>query len=143
LRDIKSNYAGYRARNRLMPGGAGSRRLPANKKSVFEATLEERERAFEERWSQGGFGFQGAFGDLVTDLEANRYAADFVRDKIRSIVKDPDKAAILTPRHPIACKRMCVATGYFEAYNRDNVHVVDVSKEPIERFTARGLMVGG
>ncbi len=41
------------------------------------------------------------------------------------------------------CKRLCVDTGYFETYNLPHVKLVDVSKTPIERFTADGIEVDG
>jgi cyclohexanone monooxygenase len=43
----------------------------------------------------------------------------------------------------LGCKRLCVDTGYFETYNLPHVKLVDVSKTPIERFTAGGIEVDG
>ena len=75
--------------------------------------------------------------------EGNDVAAEFVRDKIRETVKDPKTAELLCPTSVIGCKRLCVDTGYFETYNRDNVALVDISKAPIERLTETGLITGG
>jgi len=70
--------------------------------------------------------------------------AEFVRNKIRQTVKDPVTAELLCPKtHPIGTKRLCVDSGYFETYNRDNVELVDVSQTPIERLTPQGLIVNG
>ena len=70
--------------------------------------------------------------------------AEFVRGKIREIVKDPETAERLSPRsHPIGTKRICVNTGYYETFNRDNVELVDISETPIERITADGVIVDG
>jgi cyclohexanone monooxygenase len=67
-------------------------------------------------------------------------AAEFVRSKIREIVADPQTAEALCPStHPIGTKRICVDTGYYETYNRDNVTLVDVRRTPIERVTPGGL----
>ena len=143
LEEIKADYKGWRARSRAMSGGSGSRRILPNPKSVLEATPEEREKAFRARWENGGFGFQAAFGDIVRNLEANKFAADFVRNEIRQIVKDPVTAEKLVPKHPIGCKRMCLDTGYFETYNRPNVKLIDVTANPIEKFTAKGIQIGG
>ena len=44
-------------------------------------------------------------------------------------------AALLSPHQPIGCKRMCVADDYYETFNRPNVHLVDVSEQPIEAIT--------
>lgn len=139
---IKADYAGFRARNRLMPA-AGQSRVPASTASVFDASPTERQAAFEARWARGGPGFLGTYGDVMASEEANEFAAEFVRGKIREIVRDPAVAALLTPRHIIGCKRICLDTGYYETYNRPNVHLVDVSSAPIEALTPAGLRTGG
>ena len=73
------------------------------------------------------------------NAEANGTAADFVRDKIREIVRDPATAEALCPTtHPIGTKRICVDTDYYATYNRDNVTLVDVRSAPIERLTPPG-----
>ena len=84
----------------------------------------------------GGFMFMGAFADLGLDPQANAYAAEFVRNKIRATVKDPATAELLCPDTIIGCKRLCADTGYFETYNRDNVTLVDISAHPIENSPA-------
>jgi cyclohexanone monooxygenase len=139
---IKADYAGFRARNWKMQGGFGSE-LPPNPVSALAVGEAEREARFEERWRTGGFSFLGAFNDLLLDERANALAAEFVRGKIRAIVRDPQTARLLSPRQTIGCKRLCVDTGYYETYNRPNVKLVDVSERPIERITPRGLVAGG
>ena len=47
--------------------------------------------------------------------------ADFVRGKIREVVSDPATADLLTPSTVIGCKRLCVDTGYYATFNRDDV----------------------
>ncbi len=140
--DIKANYDNFRARNKLQQAAFGAD-YPRNMDSVLEATPEERQRRFEEHWNYGGFMFMGAFADLGLNPEANEYAAEFVRNKIRGIVQDPATAELLCPKTVIGCKRLCADTGYFETYNRDNVSLVDVSEHPIERLTPSGLVTNG
>ena len=140
-RKIKENYADFRAQNSLMPTAIGSR-LPMPEVSALEVDPAERERIYEERWEQGGLPFLGAFIDLLIDRQANDTAAAFVRTKIHEIVKDPEVADRLTPNTVIGCKRLCVDTGYFATFNRDNVELVDVSTEPVSEITAQGLRVG-
>jgi len=96
---------------------------------------------YEEAWERGGLPFLGAFGDLLFEKAANDTIAEFARRKIRSIVKDPATAELLCPDNVFGCKRLCVDTGYFETYNLPHVKLVDVSKTPIERFTADGIEV--
>jgi len=137
---IKADYPALRAKARARPTGFY---FPFNMKSALEATPEERERLYEEAWERGGLPFLGAFGDLLFEKEANDTIAEFARNKIRGIVKDPATAELLCPSNVFGCKRLCVDTGYFETYNLPHVKLVDVSKTPIERFTADGIEVGG
>ena len=139
---IKANYADHRARNYAQPAAFGAN-YPRRTDSALEATPEEREARFEEYWAHGGFMFLGAFGDIGMNMEANELAADFVRRKIRQTVKDPATAELLCPDTVLGCKRLCADTNYFETYNRDNVQLVDVSQQPIDRLTPEGLETGG
>src|SRR5262249_7490994 len=92
---------------------------------------------------RGGLPFLGAFGDLLFEKEANDTIADFTRKKIKGIVKDPATAELLCPENVFGCKRLCVDTGYFETYNLPHVKLVHVSKTPLQRFTAGGIVVDG
>ncbi|MFT4714694.1 MAG: cyclohexanone monooxygenase [Candidatus Azotimanducaceae bacterium] len=140
--EIKSQYKDFRAANKLEAGGFGSR-TERNDGSVFEASEAERQALFEKKWDIGGFGFLAAFGDLLMTGEANDYAAEFVRNKIRATVSDSETAELLCPDQVIGCKRICVDINYFETYNRDNVKLVNIKDAPIERITAKGLVTGG
>ncbi|MGA3000518.1 MAG: NAD(P)/FAD-dependent oxidoreductase [Acetobacteraceae bacterium] len=112
--------------------------------SALSISPEERQRIYEERWVSGGTTFMAAFNDLIFNQAANNTAAEFVRGKIREIVKDPRTAELLAPKdHPIGTKRICVDTRYFETYNRSNVHLVDVRSAPIEAITPTGLRTSG
>ncbi len=135
---IKADYAGFRARNNLMPGALN---VPRKDASALEATSEEREQAYENCWQIGGFAFMGAFGDLGLKHEANETAAEFVRNKIRAIVDDPVVAEALCPEQVIFCKRLCLDSGYFETFNRANVTLVDLRKRPIVTLTQGGVLV--
>ncbi len=139
---IKADYAGFRTCNRRMHGGFGSE-LPPHPKSALTATPEEREAAFEARWRIGGFALLGAFNDLLLNENSNALAAEFVRQKIRALVGDPEVARLLCPTQTIGCKRLGVDTGYYETYNRPNMKLVDVSVSPIDEITPTGLKTGG
>ena len=92
----------------------------------------ERRERFEARWSKGGLTFMGVYNNLAFDQAANDTAADFVRDKIAEIVKDPQTAKLLQPNdHPIGSKRICIDTDYFATFNRPNVTLVDIKSDPI------------
>ncbi len=107
---------------------------------AVETLPEERETIYEAAWERGGLQFRAAFQDMMIDKRANDTAADFVKRKIRSIVKDPATAAILSDiDHPYAAKRPPIDTNYFETYNRHNVTLVDLRKAPIERISRAGI----
>ena len=141
-REIKADYAGFRERNSLMPFAFGSK-YKLGETSALEADPEDLERELRSRWKRGGFPFIWAYSDFVTSRDANEKAASFVKARIREIVRDPAVVEMLMPKQVIGCKRLCLDTNYFETFNRPNVHLVDVGKDPIERLTPRGLRVGG
>jgi len=104
---------------------------------------QERERIFEAGWEAGGFRFIfETFSDITTNLVANEAACEFVRKKIRSIVKDQKTAGLLCPHYPIALKRPPVCNFYYESFNRPNVELVDVSSSPIKEIVENGVVVG-
>jgi cation diffusion facilitator CzcD-associated flavoprotein CzcO len=76
---------------------------------------------------------------VMVDPRANDLVAEFVRDKIRSIVHDPETARKLLPSQTIGCKRICLDDGYYETFNRPNVHLVDLKETPIEAVTPTGV----
>jgi cyclohexanone monooxygenase len=139
---IKADYAEFRARNRKTFSGFGCELSPLPMSAV-DATAEQRDAVFEDRWRIGGFSLLGAFPDLLTNPRANELAAEFVRGKIRQIVRDPATAARLCPSHPIGCKRLCVDTGYYDTFNRPDVTLVDVAIHPIDAITPGGLSTDG
>lgn len=139
IREWKDDYP---ARRRAARQTRNSTLNDAGVRPGREVTREERERELERRWNvTGGIGFIYAFPDLTTDPEINQHASDFVRAKIVSIVRDPATADTLTPKdYGIGGKRICVDTNYFQTFNRKNVTLVDLKKDPIVRATARGLV---
>jgi len=140
-RDVKEHYAERRALARETAGGNPWHERP---QSVFEATPSEREAEFEARYRVGGFFLHSAYNDLFTDAAANEIISDFVRSKIRSRVDDPELAEQLCPYdYPLATKRMCIDTGYYEAFNRPNVRLVNLRRTPIVEVTERSIRIGG
>jgi len=106
-----------------------------------DVSEEQFQRLLERGWETGGFGFVfSTFDDIITDDESNARAAEFVRNKIRAIVHDPELAEKLCPTtHPIASKRPPLGHHYYETFNRDNVSLVDVSGDAITEVTEKGL----
>ncbi|MBT5191723.1 MAG: NAD(P)/FAD-dependent oxidoreductase [Rhodospirillaceae bacterium] len=137
----KDNYAALREEQRHTPKGAlGEFRNI----SGIGAADDERATAYEERWDRGGSALLGSYRDMLVDESVNETAAEFVRDKIRTIVKDPQVAELLAAKgYPIGTKRICIDSGYFETFNRDNVALVDLNDTPIDRITPNGLATTG
>jgi len=136
--DARANWEATKAKMLANPGGFP---FDTHERVSLDYTPEERDAFYEELWQRGSFKF---FLDLYTDIatseEANDSLADFVRGKIREIVKDSETAAKLMPDHFVITKRPILEDGYFEAYNRDNVSLVDLREDPIERFTQTSVI---
>ncbi len=114
---------------------------PPPVKPALDATEEERLRAYEAKWAEGGsISFLYSYTDLLLNKQSNDTASEFVRRKIRATVKDPKTAELLCPNdHPIGTKRLILDTDYYETYNRDNVTLVDIRSKPIQEITPTGL----
>lgn len=110
-------------------------------RNTFDDTPEEREAYLEQMWQMGGAGFPMAYKDSMTNPEANEELSEFVRRKIRAIVKDPETAAKLMPTYPIGTKRQVIDTGYFETFNRPNVTLEDIKADPIDRILPNGIQL--
>ena len=116
---------------------------PNPDRSALDDTPEQRHALYESLWQKGGFGFfLNIYSDIAMSEESNDTLADFVRGKIREIVKDSETADKLMPDHFVITKRPILENGYFECFNRDNVSLVDLRQDPIERFTETSVITG-
>ena len=136
---VKAEYPALRALAKTRRNGLFCATTDMSALAVSDA---ERERAFRERYDRGGLCYTGTFNDLLIDQRANESAADFLRARIREVVKDPDVAETLCPRTVVGGKRLCIDTGYYEAFNRPNVTLIDLNKAPLEKITRDGLIAG-
>jgi len=142
------------ARDRIRKDPIGFRNWALDTGTVFgfvessqkavETPEEERTKKYEMAWKKGnGFSFMlEHFADITVSPEANKTATDFIKSKIDAIVKDPKVAAMLTPTDYYA-RRPLAADGYYDVYNRPNVTLHNVKANPIERYTEKGLVIGG
>jgi cyclohexanone monooxygenase len=139
----KAEYPARRAAAADTPFAIGG--YPKPTKSALDAPEEERNEAYESKWQEGGsISYLYAYTDLLVNKDSNDTASEFVRNKIRGIVKDKRTAELLAPKdHPIGTKRLCLDTHYYETYNRDNVTLVDVRSDPIQEITETGLRTAG
>ncbi len=136
---VKKNHEEIRKIIQSTPNGHPFR---ISDRQVFDVSDEERAKIYEEYYEIGGLRFRASFQDIVFDKKANDTASEFIKNKIRSIVKDPKTAALLTDiDHPYSTKRPPIDTGYFETFNRDNVELVDVKSNPIKAITPKGILL--
>jgi cyclohexanone monooxygenase len=133
---VKANYRALRERARQAFAGID---FSPDQRSAIAVPDKERQREFEKRWAYGGVSYMGSFSDLLFNRESNETAAEFVRSKIREIVRDSEVAEALSPHDIIGCKRLCVDTDYYATFNRPNVTLIDLRSEPIERIKANGV----
>ena len=113
----------------------------ADPRKSSEVTDEERHALWEKLYAEPGFGkWLGAFSDTYTDRHANELYSAFMAKKIRDRVYDPEVADSLIPKnHGFGTRRVPLESGYFEAYNKPNVRLVDLQKTPIDFITPKGI----
>lgn len=134
---IRQEYPERRRKSRASGGGSP---FDAYHKKAIEADEDERYDVYSRAWERGGVLFGKAFPDQTTDPTSNAFATEFVANKIRETVHDPVTADDLIPKdHPIGTKRICTDSGYFEMYNRDNVRLVNLRREPIVEIYPDGI----
>ena len=136
-RRVKADYRTRRMQALNSPSGLGF--IP-NKVSALQATPEEREAVYEVAYQRLGFGFALAYPDILLNQGANDTASEFVKRKIGELVDDPLLREKLTPKgHGFGTRRPSVDSGYFQAFNRDNVELADLRESPIIEFTPEGI----
>jgi len=139
LSNAKSSYDQIREKAKYTRAGIGYNQFEERK--LLDLSSEEIKKELNNRWKMGGQEiFTAGFTDVGVDVEANKIVADFVKSKIKEIVKDPNVAELLSPEDAIGCKRLCADTNYFETYNRENVELIDLNSNPINSITENGIL---
>jgi len=139
LSNAKSSYDQIREKAKYTRAGIGYNQFEERK--LLDLSSEEIKKELSNRWKIGGQEiFTAGFTDVGVNVEANKIVADFVKSKIKEIVKDPNVAELLSPEDAIGCKRLCADTNYFETYNRENVELIDLNSNPINSITENGIL---
>jgi cation diffusion facilitator CzcD-associated flavoprotein CzcO/acetyl esterase/lipase len=136
---LEKDRAGFREQARWSMAGVPI--SPATEHSWQLSDAERRER-FEKAWAAGDLVviLTQLWADQGVDVDGNALVADLIREKIRATVANPETAAALTPHdHPFGSKRPCLDTGYYATFNRPNVTLVDLRREPITAITPSGI----
>ena len=139
MREIRANYEEiFETCNQTAAGFLHT----ADSRFTFEVSEEERYEFWENLYASKGFGiWQGNFRDVLTDPKANEAMSEFVANKIRQRVDNPETAEKLIPKdHGFGTRRVPLETRYYESYNRDNVELIDIIDTPIEKITPDGIV---
>ena len=133
----KENFQFYKDLLKRTPNGHP---FEISDRLVSDVNEEEMNDIYEKAWEKGGLQFRGSFNDLVTNIEANKTASDFIKSKINEIVLNKKFASILSDiDHPYAGKRPPIDSNYFETYNRDNINLIDLRSDPIKCINKNGI----
>jgi cation diffusion facilitator CzcD-associated flavoprotein CzcO len=142
LDELKAQYAGIRSAQWASPVGTArfgavsflGRRSLTN---ILDASWDERMAKVDE------LGFAGCFAwaDVFFDVEANEAAKGLYAEAIKRVVKDPRTAEDLVPHYPFGCKRVIIDEGYYETFNRDNVQLVNLRRNPIRSVVPGGIQL--
>ena len=130
-------YANYREKS-------VEHQCPRPTKKFIDQTVEEWDKALSDLYDEGGYTlWASTMTDLYTNLEGNRFVYDFWAKKTRERIHDPvkrDLLAPLEPPHPFAAKRPSMERGYFEQFNKPNIHVIDMNEDPIVEITPHAIV---
>ena len=110
-------------------------------RATFDDGEDERRAFYEKMWNSPGFSkLISHYTDVLLDPAANAEWCEFLAGKVRGIVDDPVTAEKLIPKdHRFGEHRPPYVTGYYEAFNRPNVSLIDLKATPIARVTERGI----
>jgi cyclohexanone monooxygenase len=139
--NVKKNYETLRADARAHLVGIPA---PTYAESVFDVSEEKRREIYASKYDNGlPFALMVAFGDLLVDEKANQTAQDYLAERIREKVKDPELAEQLIPKGQfVGTRRLCLDTNYYETFNRPNVTLKNIAKNPIDEITETGVRMG-
>ena len=139
--ELEADRPAYREAAKWSRGGVP---VTISEVGALMVSEEERQLAYEGEWAAGELiPILGVFNDLLINEEANDTLAEFIRNKIRTIVTDPEAAEALCPKnHPFGTKRPCLDTNYYQTYNLPTVRLIDLRKQPITTITETGVQSG-
>ena len=138
MAEIRRRYDEIFERCARSPGGFEHE---PDRRGFYNVPKEERLELWDSLYDGPGFGiWLQNFTEIFMDEDANAEFSDYIADRIRQRVDDPELAEKLIPKdHGFGIQRVPLETGYFEAYNRDNVTLVDGTETPIQRITPSGV----
>lgn len=80
---------------------------------------------------------------IQRQLQSNFRIMEQIRGRVDAVVKDPAAAASLKAYYPYGCKRPTFHDEFLPAFNKDNVHLVDVAPDGVREINERGVVHNG
>ena len=138
MTSIRERYNEIFATCAQTPGGF--EHIP-DSRSFYDVTPEQRRELWDRLYDESGFAiWLQNFMEIFTDESANAEISEYIAERIRKRVNDPNIAELLIPKdHGFGVQRLPLETGYFETFNRDNVTLINATKTPISRISATGI----
>lgn len=116
----------------------------ADPRKSADVTDIERQALWDKMYAEPGFGkWLGVFKDTYTDRQANERYSKYMASKIRERVHNADTADSLIPKHGYGTRRVPLESGYYEAFNKSHINLVDLQKNPIKQVTKDGIETAG
>ena len=112
-------------------------------KSWADSTPQERQDRLEEIYADGSLKlWLASYSDIFFVEEVSEAVSEFVRDKMRNRLKDPDLIDLLVPTsYGFGTHRVPLETDYLEVYHRQHVTAVGVRDNPIARVVPEGVQL--
>ena len=108
-----------------------------------ELTPLERRDVLEEIYQDGSLKlWLAGFAEMFFDEQVSEEVSEFVREKMRARLKDPQLCDVLIPQdYGFGTHRVPLETNYLEVYHRPNVELVGVRDNPITRIAPEGVVL--
>jgi cation diffusion facilitator CzcD-associated flavoprotein CzcO len=111
-----------------------------DQRTAMSVPRAERLARYQQLYDRGGFSlWLGNYSDSFMSQEAADEVAAFLAQKIRERVTNPEVAEKLIPKHTFGTKRCPGEKNYYEAFNLENVRLIDLRETPIKRITPSGI----
>ncbi|WP_075836106.1 MULTISPECIES: flavin-containing monooxygenase [unclassified Rhodococcus (in: high G+C Gram-positive bacteria)] len=108
-----------------------------------DLTPEQRHQVLEEIYAHGSLKlWLASFAEVFSDEEVSEQVSEFVREKMRARLQDPELCELLIPTdYGFGTHRVPLETDYLEVYHRPNVEAVGVRSNPISRIVPEGILL--
>ncbi len=136
--EYKSKFKYFQER---LPNTFGGFEFSFDNGTWAEKTPEQRQEVLERIWKNGSLElWTASFSELFFEEEVNEQISEFVRNKMRERLKDPELCDLLIPTdYGFGTHRVPLESGYLEAYHLPHVSIVSVKDNPISKITQGGI----